>query len=233
MFGGLDTILLMLFKRFTISMQRVSFLLLYSCIFFLATSCLPYKVKTEDFFAKQEKKGEEQSLELLNAAHSHYLYHLVPRHRSQVYWYDVPHWMTWAMFGNDDDGIFGEESTAKYETKRKIGILRALFWSIRNPLHNFSFYVIGSAYVENSEVVLFSYSESNWSMFSYSPKGGTVFAGERTSFFLGLHGWKPFVSLRLCYRRCFEFYLGWRSRGNFGIKLIPAKKMKRGKGKSY
>jgi hypothetical protein len=190
----------------------------YIILFFLSLffpSCASYKIPTQKFNPSQIKN------DLQIQAHQHWLYKAVPRHRSMIQWYDVPHWTSWALFGNDDDGIFGEEPTAKYKTSRNIHFLRSLFWAARNPLHNFTFYVVGTAYIENSTFTLLSLEKNNTHFLKFSPKESSALARTGTNFYLALHGWKPFISLRINYGRQFSFYLGWRPRGNFGIKLLP------------
>jgi hypothetical protein len=81
---------------------------------------------------------------------AHRLYQLIPPHRDVIVWYDVGHWCTWTLFGNDDDGIFGEGPCAHYRQDQPNDYAKALAWGCRNPLHNFCFYVIGSAYRKNS-----------------------------------------------------------------------------------
>lgn len=205
-------------------MQRVfSFSFLLS-VFFLH-SCAPYQIKTNDLpIGYPSKSISEKEENFRQKARSHYLYQLIPRHRSQIQWYDASHWISWGLVGNDDDGIFGEEPSSNYKTQHPIGMKRALLWSLRNPLHNFSFYVIGSAQWKNSEFIFLRLSPEKFSMFRYRPIGGKEFGGKGSSLLFCLHGWKPFFSLRLYYGRLLEFYLGWRSRGNFGIKFLPIRK---------
>ncbi|MDB6081900.1 MAG: hypothetical protein JWO53_1172 [Chlamydiia bacterium] len=158
-------------------------------------------------------------------ASSHWLYKVIPRHRSQIEWYDIGRWTTWALFGNDDDGIFGEGKKANYKLQEPISSKLALYWTCRNPLHNFCFYVIGQAYMKNSEYTLLSISEGEKKYLSYKAEGSTVFEKGNSSFFLGFHGWKPFIAFKIQHSHSYhtEFYLGWRERGNFGLKLIPLK----------
>ncbi|MFT4551950.1 MAG: hypothetical protein ACI9S8_000571 [Chlamydiales bacterium] len=206
-------------------MQRASHFLAFFFSFFLLSSCASYKVQTQDLqVGHKDEFTTAKAQELRKEGRNHWLYVAVPRHRSQIQWYDMGHWSTWGLLGNDDDGIFGEEPTAGDWSDHRIGSFRALEWGIRNPLHNFTFYVIGTAQFENSEVTFLKISREGWSAFDYASQGGTVFAGKGTSFFLGLHGWRPFISLRVDYGRLLEFYLGWRARGNFGFKFLPAKK---------
>lgn len=151
---------------------------------------------------------------------THELYRVIPAHRSQIAWYDVGRWTTWALFGNDDDGIFGERMIRPFSDDRNF--MTALQWTLRNPLHNFCFYVIGSADCTNSAWKVLEITPEHTTTFGYQPVADTVFAGKHSSLLLAFHGGKPFLSI------CWEwsqhhqtkFYLGWRCRGNFGIKCV-------------
>ena len=81
---------------------------------------------------------------------------------------------------------------------------RKLKWSFRNPMHNFNFYVIGVADKKFSRSGRFPEQNSD-------PRGGWDFEFSRYKIF-----WFPFVSY---HRPKFDFYFGWRERGNFGIKF--------------
>ncbi len=192
-------------------MQRIPFLILLSISL---NSCASYKKQTTEF---------ETHSEIQKKAHAHWLYLVIPKHRSQIRWWDLPHWATWALFGNEDDSIFAEEPSSGYESESEPGLTRALAWQLRNPFHNLFFYVIGSADRENSELALLRYGDEGLEAFKYRKQGGDVFAGKKTSFLIALHGWKPFISLRIDYGRRLDTYIGWRERGNFGLKFNPAK----------
>ena len=198
-------------------MRQNNLPLLVLSLLFCCFSCTSYKLPTHNYTKKLQPKTKELVLE-------HWLYTVVPRHRSQIHWFDLPRWGTWALFGNDDDGVFGEEETAKFKTDKEISFSRALDWNLRNPLHNFTFYVIGQAQFKNSEFAILQLSKEKNKLLSYQPEERTVFGGKGSSLFIALHGFKPFFSLRLNYGRLFECYLGWRPKGNFGIKFILAKK---------
>jgi hypothetical protein len=81
---------------------------------------------------------------------------------------------------------------------------RRLKWSFRNPLHNFHFYVVGVADKEFSRSGKFPALNSD-------PRGGWDFEVARYKFIF-----LPFVSY---HKPNFDFYFGWRNRGNFGIKV--------------
>lgn len=184
--------------------------LLLPLIALLINSCAPYKIPTENLpEAGKIGKTISRKIEL-----KHPLYRIIPRHRCQIEWFDLPHWITWALFGNDDDGIFGEE----VKRGKKRGALR---WFLRNPLHNFTFYAIGSAERHNSEIDLLRLTPTHLSLLKYRYPGKSTFAAKNESgIYLALHGGKPFVSLRIIHSktRKSDLYFGWRHRGNFGIK---------------
>lgn len=168
---------------------------------------MSYKIPTESLNVSSSQE-----------ALTHPLYKIIPRHRSQIYWYDLPHWTSWMLFGNDDDGIFGEGDKDNYNPERK-----ALRWWLRNPLHNFCFYVIGSAYRQNGQFTLVDLRSQRNRFFKYQPTEGRDFEKKETRFFLGFHGGKPFIYLKLLWgnRHQSLFYIGWRERGNFGIRFTP------------
>ncbi|MGN6552911.1 MAG: hypothetical protein ACTHLW_04230 [Verrucomicrobiota bacterium] len=77
-------------------------------------------------------------------------------------------------------------------------------WSLRNPFHNFTFYVIGIADKKHWRSGCYPRSTGN-------PNGHWNFAVARYRFLFF-----PFLSY---HRSKFDFYLGWRTSGNFGAKL--------------
>jgi len=81
---------------------------------------------------------------------------------------------------------------------------RNFMWHLRNPCHNFDFYVIGVADKPFRRGGRYPEAVSN-------PHGGWNWAVCR-------YKWLrfPFIAYD---RRRFHFYCGWRERGNFGIKL--------------
>lgn len=212
--------------------RRILVLLLFAVCTATLQGCIPYKCTTSDYIAWRWEQEDTCCEEAVAASYReqegeftcHWLYRVIPRHRCMIRWYDLPHWLTWALLGNDDDGIFGEAPTADYCCDACPG-QRALLWGLRNPLHNFSFYVAGSAGCCNSQITLLSLSPCGLRMLQYQRRADTVFVGERSSLYLALHGWKPFISMRMLYLPCrrADFYLGWRERGNFGAKVQPFK----------
>jgi hypothetical protein len=81
---------------------------------------------------------------------------------------------------------------------------RNFTWYLRNPLSNFSNYVIGIADKKSVRSGKYPDKISN-------PRGGWNFAVSRRHILL-----LPFIDYK---RGRFEFYFGWRERGNFGTKL--------------
>jgi len=116
---------------------------------------------------------------------------------------DLPKIHTWQKFNpvwwleNDDDPV----PPAWYLPDDPH---RATKWRFRNPFHNFNFYVIG---VADKKIVRSGRYPEKIS----NPNGGWNFAVSRRKIIL-----LPFISYQ---RGKFEFYFGWRTRGNFGIKF--------------
>lgn len=193
----------------------------------MGSGCIPYKF-TNEAFLSQEISPEDSLACNQKEALSHPLYAIIPRHRYQIRWYDFGHWMTWALFGNDDDGIFGEEPNTHYRLEEPNDLKKACAWQLRNSFHNFCFYVIGTANQPNSEVTLFRLTPCDIECCTYRPIATTIFPCKQSCLFFALHGWKPFISLRLAYPNGghSDFYLGWRNRGNFGMKCILYTKRK-------
>ena len=179
-----------------------------------ATSCATYRPMESD---KKES-------DIVQEAAKHHLYDIVPRYSEQIKTFDVGHWIAWSLLGNEDDGIFGEDRRRPYSTN--ITTKTFLSWSARNPLHNFTFYTIGSAdWDKHYNFDLVKINDENTSLFTQGkdnvPKG----------FALSVNDYKPFVSLQFPWseKRRFSFYFGWRPEGCFGIKFRPFSKNKRAK----
>ena len=77
-------------------------------------------------------------------------------------------------------------------------------WYMRNPDENFSNYVIGVADRKSVRYGVYPDQIGN-------PHGGWNFAVTRRRIL-----YLPFIDYK---HHRFEFYFGWRERGNFGIKL--------------
>ena len=134
-------------------------------------------------------------------------------------WYDGPHWLSWGLCGNDDNGLFGESQRVPYSTN--IHAWTFTRWSTRNPLHNFSFYVIGSAHwKKHYNAVLFSVANGRVRAFA---RGEEKVFDSDNSFKIAFNDFKPFVACQFSHfgNRRFQFYAGWREQGNLGFKLRP------------
>lgn len=123
-----------------------------------------------------------------------------PRRKLTTPW--AMRWLriVWALFGNEDDGIYGDE---KWRAGRAKTWNLAVIWWFRNPFHNLFFYVIGVADRHRT-----FYSTREWG----SP--GWTFHALRCGWL-----WLPFIS----YRGRVKFYAGWRPYGAFGTKLNLSK----------
>ncbi len=87
---------------------------------------------------------------------------------------------------------------------RPNGSCRTFMWYLRNPFVNFTYFVIGVADKKTVRSGVHPLVPGN-------PNGGWNFAVTRRRI-----AYLPFVDYK---RHRFEFYFGWRERGNFGMKL--------------
>lgn len=113
----------------------------------------------------------------------------------KIHFYNKLNPLWW--FGNIDEPV----PPAWYRPDSKH---RGFLWHLRNPLHNLDHYVIG---ISDKTFVRYSKSPENNS----SQDGGWDFALARRKLVV-----LPFLSYQ---RGRFNFYFGWRERGDFGIKL--------------
>lgn len=106
----------------------------------------------------------------------------------------------WAFFGNEDDGYYGLHT--HWNLASSTSLWTAVRWWLRNPAHNFCFYVIGFAdRVREVTDDRFHPDEGGWLLSWSRPLNGWF--------------WRPYVS----YLGHIRFYAGWRPTGAFGIKL--------------
>ena len=90
--------------------------------------------------------------------------------------------------------------------------LRKVAWYVRNPFHNFTFYVIGIA------------DKPFWRIGPYPTETSNPHQGWNWAVCERKMARLAFVDYK---RKRFEFYAGWRTGGNFGIKLNFAKHKQR------
>jgi len=203
-------------------------ILLHFAIFILfqllLSGCAGYRCPTSHI-NRPLCESQEHRKNLSEATRSP-VYRAIPRHRCQIRWYDLPHWTAWAIAGNDDDGIFGEYQRRPYRPEMRNTPKKALRWWARNPFHNLFHYVIGSANCVNSEFVLLNLNCHGVQSLRYTPVAYRNFGCRGSSFFFALHGWKPYIALRMVYFNKYQtdIYLGWRKHGALGFKFHPFKK---------
>ena len=117
--------------------------------------------------------------------------------------------LLWALFGNDDDGIFG---TPDFHPTWPLW-LRAVLWWFRNPFHNLTFYVIGISVSSPSGKGVLPDTAHRWGDYPqdvFNPNGGW---NKCYTYYDGI------VYLFRSYIGWWKFYIGWRERGNFGFRL--------------
>lgn len=174
-----------------------------------------------DHFTLQES-SKPVSKELVNKSANHWLYCIVPLHSKQIYWFDLGHWFMWSIFGNEDDGLFGEGPDANYCPNSPIATTKALRWFIRNPFHNLFFYVIGRKSQQPvKRYSLLELTDHGLGIFCGLSSRSYTFIGHKFGFQFCLHRGLPLLSFRSYWglARKSEFYVGWRDQVNFGLKL--------------
>ncbi|MBI2632492.1 hypothetical protein HYW75_05800 [Candidatus Pacearchaeota archaeon] len=197
---------------------------LSTSILILFSGCTTYRTQTQNYYLPRNDGYNSIRQEALENK----LYNVIPRHREQVKLYDLPHWIPWALMGNDDNGIFGENS-GKRPYKLEIGTKTFCSWTARNPMHNLFFYVppLGTAGLKKHHT--FSLIKcDNMGLKLFSTQKGSVFLEGNNTFQLSFYDFKPFISFKLSYskNRRFDFYAGGRPEGAFGFKFRPIKKRK-------
>ncbi|MEK6933888.1 MAG: hypothetical protein AABW75_03365 [Nanoarchaeota archaeon] len=188
----------------------------------LSSGCATYKISTQNYYSPRNDGFDE----IRQNALENRLYEVIPRHKEQVKFYDLPHWIPWALMGNDDNGIFGEDK-GSIPYKQEINAKTFCSWTTRNPMHNFMFYVppLGTAGLKKHlSFSLIKYDKKEIKLFT--TKKGEVFGDGKNSFQISFYDFKPFISCKISYskKRQFDFYFGGRPEGAFGIKFRPAKK---------
>lgn len=108
----------------------------------------------------------------------------------------------WALFGNDDDGYFGDDH---WRAGRAKTFWLAAQWWFRNPFHNLFFYVIG---VGDRQRTFWSRSDRLWGTVD-----GWTFHWLKAS---GVPICFPFASFQ---NPRISAYAGWRPYGAFGFKF--------------
>ncbi len=208
---------------FTNYFATISFFKLLLIVLFLLISpgCSYYRVPNQQFIRNCPNCNKINYLREKKAL-NHWLYRVVPRHRSQIRWYDIGHWTFWMLFGNDNDGIFGESKTGPYQQVRRNNVNKAISWWVRNPFHNFTNYTIGSGSKNCSELIILGINSKKIALFEYNKRAKYNFYGPGSSILIALHGFKPYISIQkyLPKESNFQFYLGWRKRDNFGAKCL-------------
>lgn len=175
----------------------------------------------------------------------HWLYHYIPHNRNELFEKSGWQQVMWAVFGNDDDGIFGEgpksgtkwtESWSGKTIKEQnfhnpgtINFQRFVLWQLRNPLHNFTHYVVGFKEKKNvvyTQILLISTAEI--SFYKEISRPNVFPMRDHTGIYFGLHNRRPFLSWRvnLIGIRWLEGYSGWRPGGGLGLAFRLKKTIK-------
>lgn len=146
---------------------------------------------------------------------SHWLYRVIPASRSAVA--GPFSWLSWAFFGNDDGGIFGErDHYGAYFPELKPSLWLAVQWWCRNPAANLFKVVL--AWKRDPVRILAQWLQgSGWSFWiNRTPQEKWI--GDGPQFTLAAIppgiAWKRLIGT--------EGYLGWHSSGWFGMAFRRA-----------
>jgi len=128
-------------------------------------------------------------------------------------------WLAWALFGNDLDGVDanGPQSIGWRPDLPVGGWKRRVLWWLRNPFHNLFWHVLGLVDPKTQALKADWYRvcltggdpRTNWSA---HPGWHVCYLTTNQAFTIP----RPFVSY---WSLRFEFYVGFRERGNFGAAL--------------
>jgi hypothetical protein len=121
-------------------------------------------------------------------------------------------WVLWALFGNVDDGLFGDD---RFNPSGSRSVWTAVRWWFRNPFHNLFFYVIGVADI--TRIVT-----GRWGGSFYRPGGGFLTCWTTAPVFSSRYVVHlPFASVTSAH---LQAYVGWRPSGGFGIAMRVSRK---------
>ncbi|VVB80153.1 Uncharacterised protein [uncultured archaeon] len=191
-----------------------------SCLAF-SSGCASYKVSTPDYIRPdfQEYLTDYQNDSLRDKAKEHFLYRVVPLSSEQIKPYDVGHWITWNLFGNENNGIFGEDCKKPYSSN--INTWTFLRWQARNPASNLCKYTLGKRTEERNGFAILRANDKF--LVLHKDKDPCIFSSTKASFNLSLNHCKPFLAFKFPVfpNRRFDFYFGWRPDNTFGMKLRP------------
>lgn len=142
---------------------------------------------------------------------SHWLYRIIPAARADISFLTA---IPWALFGNDEGGIFGERDP--YHTMLgnpvSYSFVGFLKWWFRNPLHNLFFHVLRWDCGDNA-LILYA-RDATGSRWWFRAPQRTWHADEGKQLYIRLLA--PFVSYR---GARWEIYAGWRIGGALGFAL--------------
>jgi len=175
--------------------MRVVHVLLLAAIF-ACTGCLsPVSIRPEQYPAKSGKRADPAVLAQQDSLEGQWhSLRVQPATKAKITACDKINPVWW--LGNADEPI-------PPDWYRPNAPMRTFLWHLRNPMHNFSHYVIG---VGDKETV----RSGRYIKGVSKPSGGWNFCVTKYK-----HLRLPFADY---HRKKFEFYFGWRVGGNFGIK---------------
>ena len=141
-------------------------------------------------------------------ARDHWLYRIIPRGWDNVRWYNFYVWMD---FGNDGDGIFGEDSpiwrVEVYDKEGGPSFWVFLKWWARNPQSNYS-----NVLLRHHGAKFYLYRGGRW---WYWDQPTSVWSGQGEPE-LTVQLWPPGLVVRT---RWFESYWLWKPTGEAAVPI--------------
>ena len=143
---------------------------------------------------------------------------IIPSSRPKFY---DPRIITWALFGNDEVGIYGERSETWHKEHPELSFKTWFLWWKRNPSCNLFTYVLN--WPHKQQRVLFSWGakgeREGWKFWYLRPAGIWQEPTDVPFNQITYSVWPPDVDFRA---KWVEGYFGWHGfNGKFGIAFRP------------
>lgn len=129
---------------------------------------------------------------------------MIPASRAEVK--GLRSWLLWALAGNDEDTIYGDDA---WRAGRAKNSKTARSWWARNPLHNLFWHVL--VWPRASARALVTWQKGEWPSFWYEDNSPSIWLPDLKRGQLKIYLAPAFISLRWLFG--YEFYLGFRTPG--------------------
>ena len=139
---------------------------------------------------------------------------IIPSNRKDATWLT---WLPWALFGNDEVGVYGERSPVWHSEYPDLTVKTWFLWWARNPFCNLFTYVIN--WPHKQQRVLFSWGaegeRKGWRFWYLRPAGIWQEPTDVPFGQITYSVWPPDIDFRA---KWVEGYIGWHGfNGKFGM----------------